>query len=248
MAWTIEGIGGSLDAIDGKPSVQAAGRCGIQPPNWVCLRMNHILQTTTLSVETRQMGTTSPLENWAMESGGSWLRREVKEHSGHGPVVYQQIPSEDPLWSPISPHWVNSTRRRNLPSTWDIQEPRLTSGSAPGSALCPGLSGSLGKPADPFMRAVLSCLVMSNSATWWTIAHQAPLSMEIPQVRTLEWVAMPSCRGSSQPRDRTQVSPIAGGFFTIWATRPLHRLRLSTMQNTQDYKGMHQSKNTYDLY
>ena len=192
------------------------------------------------------MGTTSPLENWAMESGGSWLRREVKEHSGHGPVVYQQIPSEDPLWSPISPHWVNSTRRRNLPSTWDIQEPRLTSGSAPGSALCPGLSGSLGKPADPFMRAVLSCLVMSNSATWWTIAHQAPLSMEIPQVRTLEWVAMPSCRGSSQPRDRTQVSPIAGGFFTIWATRPLHRLRLSTMQNTQDYKGMHQSKNTYE--
>ena len=26
-------------------------------------------------------------------------------------------------------------------------------------------------------------------------------------------------RGSSQPRDRTQVSRIAGGFFTIWATR-----------------------------
>ena len=26
-------------------------------------------------------------------------------------------------------------------------------------------------------------------------------------------------KGSSQPRDRTQVSPIAGGFFTVWATR-----------------------------
>ena len=30
---------------------------------------------------------------------------------------------------------------------------------------------------------------------------------------------MPSSRGSSQPRDRTQVSHIAGRFFTIWATR-----------------------------
>ena len=30
---------------------------------------------------------------------------------------------------------------------------------------------------------------------------------------------MPSSRGSSQPRDRTQVFCIAGRFFTIWATR-----------------------------
>ena len=36
--------------------------------------------------------------------------------------------------------------------------------------------------------------------------------------RILEWVAFPSSRGSSQPRDRTQVSLIAGGFFTSWAT------------------------------
>ena len=51
------------------------------------------------------------------------------------------------------------------------------------------------------------------------IARQAPLSMESLQARTLEWVVMPSSRGSSQPRDRTQVSHIAGGFFTICATR-----------------------------
>ena len=31
--------------------------------------------------------------------------------------------------------------------------------------------------------------------------------------------AMPFSRGSSQPRDRTHVSCIAGRFFTIWATR-----------------------------
>ena len=34
------------------------------------------------------------------------------------------------------------------------------------------------------------------------------------QARILEWVAVPFSRGSSQPRDQTQVSHIAGGFFT----------------------------------
>ena len=35
--------------------------------------------------------------------------------------------------------------------------------------------------------------------------------------KSLEWVALLSSRRSSQPRDRTQVSCIAVGFFTIWA-------------------------------
>ena len=35
-----------------------------------------------------------------------------------------------------------------------------------------------------------------------------------PQGRILEWAAFPFSRGSSQPRDRAQVSHIAGGFFT----------------------------------
>ena len=39
------------------------------------------------------------------------------------------------------------------------------------------------------------------------------------QARILEWVAVPFSRGSSQPRDQTQVSHIAGGYFTNWATR-----------------------------
>ena len=36
----------------------------------------------------------------------------------------------------------------------------------------------------------------------------------ILQARILEWAAVPFSRGSSQPRDQTQVSYIAGGFFT----------------------------------
>ena len=37
--------------------------------------------------------------------------------------------------------------------------------------------------------------------------------------RILKWVAHPFFSGSSQPRNRTGVSCIAGGFFTSWATR-----------------------------
>ena len=41
----------------------------------------------------------------------------------------------------------------------------------------------------------------------------------ILQARILEWVAFPFSRGSSQPRVWTQVSSIAGGFFTSWTIR-----------------------------
>ena len=41
----------------------------------------------------------------------------------------------------------------------------------------------------------------------------------ISQTRTLERVAIPSSRGSSQPRDWSQVSHIGGRFLTVWATR-----------------------------
>ena len=44
----------------------------------------------------------------------------------------------------------------------------------------------------------------------------------ILQARTLEWVAMPFSRGSSQLRDGICVSCVAGRFFTIWATREAH--------------------------
>ena len=42
---------------------------------------------------------------------------------------------------------------------------------------------------------------------------------KILQARMLEWVAFPFSKESSQPRDQTQVSRLAGGFFTTWATR-----------------------------
>ena len=41
----------------------------------------------------------------------------------------------------------------------------------------------------------------------------------ILQARILQWVAMPSSKGSFQPRDWTHWSRIAGRFFTVWTTR-----------------------------
>ena len=41
----------------------------------------------------------------------------------------------------------------------------------------------------------------------------------ILQARILDWVAVPSSKRSSQPRDQTEVSHNAGGFFTTWVTR-----------------------------
>ena len=51
----------------------------------------------------------------------------------------------------------------------------------------------------------------------------------ILQARILEWVAFPFSRGSSQPKDWTQVSRVAGGFFTNWATREARDCKESDM-------------------
>ena len=50
----------------------------------------------------------------------------------------------------------------------------------------------------------------------WAVVH------EIFQARILEWVVkIPFSRGSSQPRDQTQLSHIAGRFFASWTIREI---------------------------
>ena len=61
---------------------------------------------------------------------------------------------------------------------------------------------------------VLSCSAVSDSATPWTVARQAPLSRGLS--RQEYWCGLPCHPPGDFP---TQVSRIAGGFFTIWATR-----------------------------
>ena len=57
----------------------------------------------------------------------------------------------------------------------------------------------------------------------------------ILQARIPEWVAIPFFRGSSWPRDRTQVSCIAGSFFTAWATREAFSNRILTPEEIVVY-------------
>ena len=67
-----------------------------------------------------------------------------------------------------------------------------------------------------------ACLVSQLCLTLCNLMDCSPPGSSVHgilQATRLKWVAMPSSRGSSQPRDRTQVSHIAGGFFTSWATR-----------------------------
>ena len=74
-----------------------------------------------------------------------------------------------------------------------------------------------------------------SSLTWNKVAQSCltlcdPMDCSLPgssihgifQARVLEWVAISYSRGSSWPRDWTQVSRIAGRYFTIWATREAH--------------------------
>ena len=51
------------------------------------------------------------------------------------------------------------------------------------------------------------------------------------QARILEWVDMPSSRGSFWPRDQTRASCVAGRFFTHWATwEALQDIKFSSVQ------------------
>ena len=61
------------------------------------------------------------------------------------------------------------------------------------------------------VKVTQSCLTLCNPMDYTVYG--------VLQARILEWVAFPFSRGSSQPRDWTQVSCIAGGFFTSWAIR-----------------------------
>ena len=59
----------------------------------------------------------------------------------------------------------------------------------------------------------------------------------ILQARILEWVAIPFSRGSSQPRDQTQVSRIGGRFFTSCATREALVLEQNKLQRMKGLGG-----------
>ena len=72
-----------------------------------------------------------------------------------------------------------------------------------------------GKPQPKIRKVKLLVAPLYLFETPRTAACQASSVHGILQARIPEWVAISFSRGSSQPRDRTQVSCIAGGYFTI---------------------------------
>ena len=60
------------------------------------------------------------------------------------------------------------------------------------------------------------------------------------QARVLEWGAIAFSKGSSWPRDRIQVSCIAGKCFTIWATREATWVLEGSCQLVDDHLGCYQ--------
>ena len=56
----------------------------------------------------------------------------------------------------------------------------------------------------------------------------------ILQARVLEWLAISFSRGSSWPRDRTQVPHVAGRYFTLWATREVCQIQWKFNYLTKD--------------
>jgi len=90
-----------------------------------------------------------------------------------------------------------------------------------------------------------SCLTLCDPMG--CIACQTPLSMGILQATILEWVAMPSSGGSSRPRDRTQVSLIAGRFFTVWATWEAQAAQADSFVGIADLKSLSYRNASYSV-
>ena len=59
------------------------------------------------------------------------------------------------------------------------------------------------------VRSLVTSVVSDSFVTPGTVAHQASLFMGILQARILEWVAMFSSRGSSQPKAQTPMSYVS---------------------------------------
>ena len=67
------------------------------------------------------------------------------------------------------------------------------------------------------------------------VAYQAPPSVEFFQARVLEWIAFAFCRGSSPPRDWTQVSRTASRHFAVWATREAPFISIMQVKTMMSY-------------
>ena len=83
-------------------------------------------------------------------------------------------------------------------------------------------SPSLSQNIRFYLESITVCVLVTQSCMilWDHVVCSPPGSCVhgIFQARLLEWVAIPFSRGSFLPRDQTQVSCIAGRFFSVWTS------------------------------
>ena len=141
---------------------------------------------------------------------------------GSNPLLADSLPSEPPgksyLVSVCLPfavsHWPKQSKISRIMAPKDF------------SILIPQTCESVtfyGRKVKSESEVAQSCLTLCN-----------PMDCSLPcssihrifQARVLEWVAISFSRGSSRPRDWTQVSCIAGRHLPVWATREVWGLYL----------------------
>ena len=101
-------------------------------------------------------------------------------------------------------------------------------------------SETLWSDSWPHLLELLKVKITQSCLTLWD-----PTDCSIPgssihgifQARVLEWVAIPFSRGSSWPRDHTQISRIVGRAFTIWTPRevPSHCIQSGPQEFSQSW-------------
>ena len=122
--------------------------------------------------------------------------------------------------------WKWKVKVKSLSNVWLLATPWTAAHQAPPSMGFSRQEYWSGVPL-PSPKVAQSCPTLCNPM-YYTV-H------EILQARILEWVAFSLSRGSSQPRDQTQVSHIAGWLFaTLW-TGACHTSPLSMEFSMQDY-------------
>ena len=115
----------------------------------------------------------------------------------------------------------NSLRPRGLYSPWNSpgQNAGVGSLSFPslGDLPNPGI-----EPRSPALQADSLPTELSGKPIFYHTDGKIRQLSHKGNPRILKWVAYPFSSRSSQPRNQTRVSCIAGGFFTNWAIREAH--------------------------
>ena len=128
-----------------------------------------------------------------------------------GMYVLHPEPRLCPAWPPSRMVDPAGLPTAVLGSTWRPLHPPPTSHSWGAQ---PGLGSELGTEEEWKVTMEWKVKVKDTQSCPTVCDPMGHTVHGILQATILEWVAVPFSRGSSQPRNRTQVSHIAGGFIT----------------------------------